>query len=87
MYALVVYDVDVKRVAKVHKYLKRYLHWVQNSVFEGELTEAQAEAMKSGLGRIVNDDTDSVLIYTARDRKWLTRETLGAQAPETGNML
>ena len=46
MYVLLVYDVEVKRVVKVHKFLKRHLHWVQNSVFEGELTDAQIETVK-----------------------------------------
>ncbi len=47
MYVLIVYDISVERVTKVHKCLKRYLNWRQNSVFEGELTEAQIEAVKN----------------------------------------
>jgi CRISPR-associated protein Cas2 len=35
LYVVIVYDVDVARVPKVCKFLRRYLHWVQNSVFEG----------------------------------------------------
>lgn len=38
MYVLIAYDVDAKRVAKVHKVLKKYLTWTQNSLFEGEIT-------------------------------------------------
>jgi CRISPR-associated protein Cas2 len=87
MYVLLVYDVEVARLSKVHKFLKRHLHWVQNSVFEGELTEAQVEAVKAGLRRLMSDDADSVLIYTARDQKWLTRESLGRERSETGNLL
>lgn len=87
MYALLVYDVEVKRVSKVHKFLKRHLHWVQNSVFEGELTDAQIETVKAGLRRLLNDETDSVLIYTARDQRWLNRETLGQQRSEISNLV
>ncbi|MCI0487767.1 MAG: CRISPR-associated endonuclease Cas2 [Blastocatellia bacterium] len=87
MYVLVVYDVEEKRVVRVHKFLKRHLHWVQNSVFEGELTEAQIEAVKSGLGRIIERDADSVLMYTARDRRWLSKEVIGRERGETGNLL
>jgi CRISPR-associated protein Cas2 len=43
MYVVIVYDVEQTRVAKVCQYLRRWLHWVQNSAFEGELTEAQLE--------------------------------------------
>ena len=87
MYVLIVYDVEVARVTKVHKFLKRHLHWVQNSVFEGELTEAQIETVKAGLKRLLNDETDSVLLYTARDARWLTRESLGHERSDIGNLL
>lgn len=87
MYVLIVYDVAVERGGKVHKYLKRFLHWRQNSVFEGELTEAQIEKVKSDLDKIVNIETDSVLIYIARDEKWLRREYLGKEGTSTDNLL
>lgn len=87
MYVLLVYDVEVARLAKVHKFLKRHLHWVQNSVFEGELTDAQLEAVRAGLRRLLSVDADSVLIYTARDQRWLTRETLGKERSDIGNLL
>ncbi len=87
MYVLLVYDVEVARVTKVHKFLKRHLHWVQNSVFEGELTEAQVEAVKAGLRRLLSADADSVLLYTAREQRWLAKETLGRERGVTGNLL
>ena len=87
MYVLIVYDIAVERVRKVHKCLKRFLHWRQNSVFEGELTDAQIESVKNDLGRIVDDETDSVLIYIARDAKWLKREYLGREKNTTNNLL
>jgi CRISPR-associated protein Cas2 len=87
MYALIVYDVEVARVVKVHKYLKRHLHWVQNSVFEGELTDAQIETVKAGLGRLMDEDADSVLIYTARDQRWLSKQSMGRVRGDVGNML
>jgi len=46
MYVIIVYDIDQSRVAKVCQYLRRWLHWVQNSTFEGELTESQLERIK-----------------------------------------
>ena len=48
MYVIIVYDIDVKRVAKVCKYLRQHLNWVQNSVFEGGLTKAQLCASEIG---------------------------------------
>ncbi|MCW7078368.1 MAG: CRISPR-associated endonuclease Cas2 [Canidatus Methanoxibalbensis ujae] len=31
MYVIIVYDVNVERVAKIYHYLLKYLNWVQNS--------------------------------------------------------
>jgi CRISPR-associated protein Cas2 len=87
MYVLVVYDVEVSRIAKVHKFLKRHLHWVQNSVFEGELTDAQIETVRIGLKKLLDEDTDSVLIFISREARWLTREVLGRERGETTNLI
>ena len=87
MYVLIVYDAGVERVAKVHKLLKGYLNWRQNSVFEGELTEAQIEKVKHSLKGIINLETDSILIYVARDEKWLRREEIGNQRGTTANII
>ena len=87
MYVLVVYDVEVRRVGRIHKFLKRHLNWVQNSVFEGELTEAQIEEVRTGLGRLMNKDTDSVLIYTAREERWLEKQVIGRERGNTDNLL
>jgi CRISPR-associated protein Cas2 len=87
MYVLLVYDIEVKRVGKVHKFLKRHLNWVQNSVFEGELSEAQIEEVRIGLGRLINKATDSVLIYTAREERWLDRQVIGRERGQTDNLL
>ncbi len=62
MYVIVVYDVDVKRVAKVHRFLRTHLHWRQNSVFEGEVSRAQLYEIKRTLEGMI-DGEDSVLIY------------------------
>ncbi|HKQ06417.1 MAG TPA: CRISPR-associated endonuclease Cas2 [Blastocatellia bacterium] len=87
MYVLLVYDVEVKRVGKVHKFLKRHLNWVQNSVFEGELTESQIEEVRIGLGRLMNQESDSVLIYTAREERWLDKQVIGCERGKTDNLL
>ena len=87
MYVLIVYDAGVERVAKVHKLLKGYLNWRQNSVFEGELTEAQIEKIRQSLKSIINLETDSILIYIARDEKWLRREEIGNQRGTTANII
>lgn len=79
MYLLIVYDVDVERVNKVHKFLKLFLHWRQNSVFEGEVSISQFKKIKSGIKEIVNKDKDSILIYNLKDRKNFKLEVIGIE--------
>lgn len=76
---LIVYDVDVDRVTKVNKFLKMYLHWRQNSVFEGEVSISQFKKLKSGLKDITNEDKDSILIYNLKDRKNFKLEVIGIE--------
>ena len=87
MYIILVYDVEEKRVAKVCKYLRQHLTWVQNSVFEGELTRAQLAKVKSGLLKIINEEKDAVIVYILRDEKWMERETIGADKNPATNIL
>jgi len=76
---LIVYDIDVERVNKVHKFLRRYLHWRQNSVFEGEVSISQFTKIKSGLKDIINKEKDSILIYNLKDRKNFKFEVIGIE--------
>ena len=87
MYVIIVYDIDTKRVAKVCKYLRQHLNWVQNSVFEGELTKAQLARVKAGLLGIIDDDEDSVLIYQMRHEKWMDRQVIGVEKNPVTNLL
>lgn len=79
MYLIVVYDADVKRVNKVNKFLKLYLHWRQNSVFEGEVTISQFKRLKAGLKDIVDEDIDSILIYKLPDKKNFELHVIGIE--------
>jgi CRISPR-associated protein Cas2 len=83
MYVLLVYDVDVSRVPKVCKFLRRYLHWVQNSVFEGELRESQLEEVRWGLKQLIDPESDSIYLYQVRDAKWLDKEIMGQERSPT----
>lgn len=66
VYVILVYDIREERVAKVLKICRKYLNWVQNSVFEGEITLAKLEKLKTELNRAINDREDSVIIYRFR---------------------
>lgn len=76
MYIIIIYDVNVKRVNKVHKYLKTYLTWIQNSVFEGEVTKAQYQTITIEIKEIIDEDQDSIIIYEIPE-KYLNRNIIG----------
>jgi len=79
VYVVIVYDVEQSRVAKVCQYLRRWLHWVQNSAFEGELSEAQLERIKAELRDLIDPNYDSVYIYRLPDRKFVQKDVLGQE--------
>ena len=83
MFVIVVYDMGEKRVAKALKTCRKYLNWVQNSVFEGEISKANIKKLKMELGRFMNDDEDSVIFYILRSTKYSERQILGL---EKGNV-
>ena len=78
MYVVIVYDVGVERVNKVHKYLRTVLFWVQNSVFEGELSKSQLKKVKSDLNEIIESDIDSIIVFQFPE-KFLKKEILGVE--------
>ena len=79
MRVILVYDINVKRVSKVLKTCRKYLHWVQNSVFEGEITEAKLEKLKKELKEIINEEEDSIIIYTFKTGWYKERELIGVK--------
>ncbi len=87
MYVIVVYDVEQKRVNRVCNYLRRHLHWVQNSAFEGELTESRLARVKAGLDRIIDPTSDSVYFYVLPDRRWVEKQVLGQVKNLTDNVI
>ncbi len=77
MYVVIVYDIEQPRVSKVCNYLRRFLTWVQNSAFEGELTESQLERIKLDLRNLIDPEHDSVYIYQFPGKKFAQKEILG----------
>ncbi len=74
-----VYDAGVKRDPKVLKLCRRYLTWVQNSVFEGEITEGKYKMLKREMERVINRQEDSVVVYLLQSTKYTGREVIGRE--------
>ena len=64
MYVIVVYDVGEKRVGKMLKLCRQYLCWIQNSVLEGELSEAKLRELKIKMKNVIDEAEDSIIIFT-----------------------
>ncbi len=79
MYVILVYDIKEERVSKILKTCRKYLNWVQNSVFEGDITEAKLEKLKTELRKIINEMEDSVIIYKMRTTRYNEREIIGIE--------
>jgi CRISPR-associated protein Cas2 len=77
MFVILVYDVNTKRVTKVLKTARKYLYWVQNSVLEGEITEANFVKLKTELLKKINKEEDSIIFYTFRSKNYSKREEYG----------
>jgi CRISPR-associated protein Cas2 len=77
MFIILVYDFREKRVAKALKTCRKYLTWVQNSVFEGEITEGNLKKMKIELENKMDKSEDSLIIYTLSNNKYSNKEIIG----------
>jgi CRISPR-associated protein Cas2 len=77
MYVIAVYDIGEKRVGKILKMMRKYLNWIQNSVFEGEITPVKLEEMKNRTREIMEEEIDSLIIFKSRQEEWLEKEIVG----------
>ena len=87
MYVVMVYDVGTKRVAKMLKLCRQYLCWIQNSVFEGELSEAKLRELEIKMNGIMNKKEDSVIIFSNKMGYSMNKRILGKERMPTDNFL
>lgn len=79
MFVILVYDVGEQRVTRVLKKCRQYLYWVQNSVFEGEITPGRLKRLKRELSDLIDADEDSVIIYEFGSTRYARRDVLGLE--------
>lgn len=92
MYSVLVYDIVLdekgkKILPKVYKTCKKYMTHIQNSVFEGELSQADKLKLQAELNKIIRKNEDSVIIFTSRNEKWLNKEFWGKEDNKMSNFL
>ena len=79
MYVLLVYDIREKRVGKMLKLCRCYLNWIQNSVFEGEISEVKLKELLLKSESFLNLEEDSIIIFKSRSQQWLEKQVLGQE--------
>jgi len=87
MYVILVYDMGEKRVGKMLKLCRRYLQWIQNSVFAGSITEVKLKALKAEAMALMKPEEDSLIVFKSREERWLEKEVIGQEKNEVDNFL
>ncbi|KGE86934.1 MAG: CRISPR-associated endonuclease Cas2 [Phaeodactylibacter xiamenensis] len=87
MYVILVYDVHQKRVGKMLKLCRRYLNWIQNSVFEGAISELKLKELIFEAWQIMDESYDSIIIFSSRNERWLDKQVIGLEKNEIDQFL
>ncbi|MDY0812037.1 CRISPR-associated endonuclease Cas2 [Kitasatospora purpeofusca] len=87
MFVILVYDTAAERNPRVLRTCRKYLHWTQRSVFQGELTTAQYRALTSALNNEIDPTYDSIVTYTTRSPDMIETTTIGATLGGPGDIL
>ena len=86
VYVIAVYDVQADRTRLFLNYLRRFLIHVQNSVFEGEVTEGELKRMRNGLEDLL-EPGESTIIYTVSAEDYVDRTVFGEDPTEDSQFL
>ena len=87
MYVILIYDVSEKRVGKMLKLCRQYLCWIQNSVFEGELSEVKLRELQNKIHSLIDKKEDSVIIFSNKMSYHMSKDILGREKMTTDNFL
>ena len=87
MHVILVYDFGEKRVGKMLKLCRKYLNWIQNSVFEGEISEVKLKELTLKAEEFMKLEEDSIIIFSGRTEKWLDKQIIGKEPGSIDNFL
>lgn len=87
MYIILVYDFGEKRVGKMLKLCRKYLNWIQNSVFEGEISEVKLKELILKTKPFIKEEEDSIIIFKGSSQKWMEKTIIGKEKSPLGNIL
>lgn len=92
MYIVLVYDIKLddegaKVLRNVFKICKKYLTYIQNSTFEGNLNISSLKKLQYELDKWIRKDRDSLIVFKSRESRWLNKEFWGIEDDKTSNFL
>ena len=87
MYIILVYDIEEKRVGKMLKLCRQYLNWIQNSVFEGELSQVKLDELLYKARDVMKEEKDSIIIFKSRQERWLEKMVVGKEKNILDNLI
>lgn len=79
MYVILVYDFGEKRVSKMLKLCRKYLNWIQNSVFEGEISEVRLKELLMQSDKFMKKDEDSIIIFSGQSQSSMDKRIIGKE--------
>ncbi len=79
MYVILVYDFGEKRVNKMLKLCRKYLNWIQNSVFEGEISETRLKELLMQSDKFMKKDEDSIIIFNTLSQISMEKQIIGKE--------
>lgn len=65
------------------KLTRKYLHWVQNSVFEGEISEVRIKEMLIRAKSFMNEKEDSIIVFKGAAKIYIEKLIVGKEVSST----
>jgi CRISPR-associated protein Cas2 len=87
LHVIIAYDISIERLSKVYKIMKRYLNWIQNSAFEGDLSQGQLEELRIEIYKVIDPLRDCIVIFTMDNPKWIERSVWGVEKGSTKSII
>lgn len=61
------------------KLCRRYLNWIQNSVFEGEISEARLKELLMLCDTFMKKEEDSIIIFSGSSQYTMDKRIVGKE--------
>ncbi len=69
------------------KLCRKYLNWIQNSVFEGEISEARLNELLIQCKQFIDPEEDSIIIFKGRGIISIDKQIIGKEKCNVDNFI